>query len=132
MLLIHDNDEERSLGEGKRRLNDRWRMPSHRPPIVQEAQLCGPEDPSANSVPPLPLRERVARMSGAKCAPGEGSASAETDPSPGMTELRSIMPPSPARGEGAPVARHVPISARGRSVARAAETIDLSRASSTS
>jgi hypothetical protein len=38
-------------------------------------------------------------MSEAKFAPGEGSLSAETDPSPGF-ELRS-KPPSPTRGEGA-------------------------------
>ncbi|GLH82088.1 hypothetical protein SSBR45G_69970 [Bradyrhizobium sp. SSBR45G] len=60
------------------------------------------DSPSAHSVHPLPLWERVARMSGAKCEPGEGSVSAdeiaEAYPSPGF-ELRS-KPPSPARGEG--------------------------------
>src|ERR1700682_2600484 len=31
---------------------------------------------------------------------GEGSLSAETNPSPGLNSLRSFSPPSPTRGEG--------------------------------
>ncbi|CCD99897.1 hypothetical protein BRAS3809_3060007 [Bradyrhizobium sp. STM 3809] len=62
------------------------------------------DSPAARSVHPLPLWERVDRMSGAKREPGEGYASAdeiaEAYPSH-CFELRS-KPPSPTRGEVAP------------------------------
>ncbi|CCE09269.1 hypothetical protein BRAS3843_3110009 [Bradyrhizobium sp. STM 3843] len=59
---------------------------------------------ATDSVHPLPLWERVARMSEAKFSPGEGHASAyqsaETDPSPGFALTRE--PTLSHRGEGTP------------------------------
>ena len=89
LVLTHRNDRRR-VGKAKR---------AHRLLLAERSVGTAQERLCPPYIYPLPLRERVARMSEAKFEPGEGSSYRETLP---LTHLQrfAFRAPSPARGEG--------------------------------